>query len=107
MKTFLRTVQLHGPTLVVALRATRRITLLVASLAVVVTACGPVGVVSPPGLDPDTTDVAEVTEAETPREDPEEVRDSWLPDVGVPNGAPEDPPIPAPDCQRTGPMVPC
>jgi hypothetical protein len=86
MRTFERTVDLLGPTIVAALRATRRITLLVASLAVAVTACGPVGVVSPPGPDPDTTDVAEVTEAETP---------------------PEDPPIPAPDCQRTGPMEPC
>jgi hypothetical protein len=103
MKTFLRTVQLHGPTLVVALRATRRITLLVASLAVVVTACGPVGVVSPPGPEPDTTEHAADPDPAT------DARDSWLPDVEVTEAEtpPEDPPIPAPDCQRTGPMVPC
>jgi hypothetical protein len=86
MSTFVRRVDLLGPTLAALLRVTRRVTLLVASLAVAVTACGPVGVVGPPGPGPDETDVTEVTEVEAP---------------------PEDPPIRAPDCERTGPMVPC
>lgn len=101
MRTFERTAASLGPTLATVLRATRRVTLIVASLAVAVTACGPVAVTSPTLPGPDTTeDVADPDPAT-------DARDSWFPDVGGPNGAPEDPPIRAPDCQRAGPMVPC
>jgi hypothetical protein len=101
MRTFERMADLLGPALSTLLRATRRVTLIVASLAVAVTACGPVGVAGPglPGADP-TEDVADPDPAT-------DARDSWLPDADGPNGAPEDPPIRAPDCQRAGPMVPC
>jgi hypothetical protein len=86
MSTFVRTVDLLGPALTAVWRATRGITLIIASLAVTVAACAPVAATGPALPDPDPIEETEGIEEEPP---------------------PDLPPIPAPDCERTGPMVPC
>ncbi len=109
MRTFERAVDLLGPTLAAVLRVTRRVTLLVASLAVAVTACGPVAATGPPLPDPDPTeDVADPDPAT-------DAHDSWRGDVGGPDGAPEDGyDADSPGevdrrltCDRAAPMAPC
>jgi hypothetical protein len=70
MRTFERTVDLLGPTLAAVLRVTRRVTLLVASLAVAVTACAPVAATGPlPGPGP-TEGVADEDLATDEGDDP-------------------------------------
>jgi hypothetical protein len=133
MRTLERTVGLLGPTLSLLLRATRRVTLIIASLAVAVTACGPVGVASPPGLpgsgDP-TEDIADngpAPEADddydpspncypgmppaacVPGGDGGDGAQEAQPEGGADDNSPGRRTVPAPDCGRagTGPMVPC
>ena len=145
MRTFERTVDLLGPTLAAVLRATRRVTLLVASLAVAVTACAPVAATGPPLPGPDptegvaddghTTDEGDDPSADegddpstrcfpgmpdaacTPVRDGGDDLDARLGDArndpdAHPKGGADDrstrvPVVPAPDCERAGPMLPC
>jgi hypothetical protein len=130
MRTFERTVGLLGPPLCTRLRATRRVTLIIASLALALTACGPVGVASPPlpGDDP-TEDIADNGPGAEAGGDYDPTPNCY---PGMPpaacategdggDGAQDEPEhgdvddgpgqrtVPAPDCGRggTGPMVPC
>jgi hypothetical protein len=137
MRTFERTVDLLGPALAAVLRVTRRVTLLVASLAVAVTACAPVAATGPPLPDPDPTEgVADDGQATDEGDDPSTrcfpgmpdaactpVRDGGDdldarlgdarndPDAQLKGGADDSstrvPVVPAPDCERAGPMLPC
>ena len=124
MSTIVRTLDLVSPSLATLLRATRRITLLVASLAVAVTACAPVAATSPlPGPAPiedevDTDHASEGMDLDTrcfpgmPEAACVTEGDGADGDLGGPTSGADDhstrvPVAPAPDCERSGPIVPC
>jgi hypothetical protein len=136
MSTFVRTVDLLGPALTAVWRATRGITLIIASLAVTVGACAPVAATGPlPGPGP-TEDVANDDQATDEVDDPSTRCFPGMPDAACPpvrdggddldarlgdarndpdaqpKGGADDsstrvPVVSAPDCERAGPMLPC
>jgi hypothetical protein len=132
MRTFVRTVGSLGPTLSEVWGATRRVTLIIASLALTLTACGPVGVAGTPGLpgggEP-TEDIADdgpATEAGgdvpspncypgmppaacAPPGDGGDGAEGARPEGEADDDSPGRGIVPAPDCGRAGsaPMVPC
>jgi hypothetical protein len=126
MKTFEPTVGLLGPTLSTLLRAARRVILIIASLALALTACGPVGVAGLPGGDP-TEDIADDGPAPEAGYDYDPTPNCYPgmppaacatddggdgvqvepPEGGADDNSPDRPTVPAPDCERAGPMVPC
>jgi hypothetical protein len=122
MRTFERTVGLLGTTLAAVLRATRRLTLLVASLAVAVTACAPVAATGPPLPDPDPTEeVADAADEPAPPDQNDAERSSagatarlegqaerYEDEAGGQGGrGPSSSSSPWPACESAGPMVLC
>jgi hypothetical protein len=125
MSTFVRTVDLLGPALTAVWRATRGITLIIASLAVTAAACAPVAATSPLPVPGPAEDVAETDPPPEATEEP--TRDCYpgmppaacatggdggdaVPGAQPPKSGSDDGStrvVPAPDCERARPMIPC